>query len=160
MLEKKNQEVHFLPFLCLCFFFFQCILGMFPINVKCFSVLWSSPAKCIFSFTVGLPYNNRHAFVGDIYFWAIINKKNYLPNKSNCTGTHAVKTMIHLAMNHKLGDVIELRPVNRESRFCYTVELCYHDTRFSCHSAYHVSFSKSRFSVYDFNVNKLRILRH
>ena len=44
--------------------------------------------------------------------------------------------------------------------YTYTVEPRYPDTRFSRHSAYHVSFSKSRFSVYDFNVNKLRILRH
>ena len=41
-----------------------------------------------------------------------------------------------------------------------TVEPRYPDTQFSRHSAYHVCFSKSRFSVYDFNVNKLRILRH
>ena len=42
-----------------------------------------------------------------------------------------------------------------------TFEPRYPDTRFSRHSAYHVSFSKSRFSVYDFNVKKkLRILRH
>ena len=44
--------------------------------------------------------------------------------------------------------------------YIYTVEPRYPDTRFSHHSAYHVSFSKSRFSTYDFNANKLRILGH
>ena len=44
--------------------------------------------------------------------------------------------------------------------YAYTVEPRYPDTRFSRHSAYHVSFSKSQFSVHDFNVNKLRIVRH
>ena len=40
-----------------------------------------------------------------------------------------------------------------------TVEPRYHDIRFSHHFAYHVSFSKSRCTVHDFNANKLRILR-
>ena len=44
--------------------------------------------------------------------------------------------------------------------FDYTVKPRYRDTRFSRHSAYHVIFSKPRFSVYDFNVNKVLILRH
>ena len=41
-----------------------------------------------------------------------------------------------------------------------TVKSRYPDTRFSRLSAYHISFSKSRFFVYDFNVNELRISRH
>ena len=43
----------------------------------------------------------------------------------------------------------------RNSIYVTTVELRYPDTRFSRRSACHVNFS-----VYDFNVNKLRILRH
>ena len=44
--------------------------------------------------------------------------------------------------------------------FVNTAEPCYPDTLFSCNSAYHVSFSKSQFFVYDFNVNELWILGH
>ena len=41
-----------------------------------------------------------------------------------------------------------------------TVEPRYPNTQFSCHSAYHVSFSKFLLSACDFNVNKLRMLHH
>ena len=44
--------------------------------------------------------------------------------------------------------------------FNNTVGPRYSDTRFSRHFAYDVSFSKTRFSAYDFNVNKLWILYH
>lgn len=41
-----------------------------------------------------------------------------------------------------------------------TIRPHYPDIWFSCYSAYHVRFSKSRFLVYDFSANELQILHH
>ena len=45
-------------------------------------------------------------------------------------------------------------PFSENNFFQYTIKPCYPDTWFSRHSAYHISFSKSWFSVYDLNVKK------
>ena len=50
--------------------------------------------------------------------------------------------------------------IKQSDHYDNTVEPRYADTRFTRNSAYHVSFSKSRFFVYDFNVNELQILCH
>ena len=67
-----------------------------------------------------------------------------------------INIIVNLKAQRNIGPLSILDCFRKQS----TVEPQYPDTRFLHHSAYHVSFSKSQFSVYDFNVNKLRILRH
>ena len=66
------------------------------------------------------PHCGRYLFSGrSIIFWQL-SIKNQQPYKSNFTGTHPITTSVtHLAMHNKFCDVIEVRPLNRNSPIFY-----------------------------------------
>ena len=109
---------------------------------KCFTI----SEKCMILFFF---FSEIHAQKICIFPYSILQTSRRIDRRSKLNDLSEKMEKIYMQMNCKW---LRMLYIN-------TVEPLYPDTRFSRHSAYHVTFSKSRFSVYDFNVNKLRMSR-